>query len=323
MEFVLALILFVSLDIVPLMRDLALLLLLGSVVSISSSCDSSNKTGKPKESAARSPRVSLLGPNDEVLVYEQEGDSIRLRVCQKNTARSEIEDGCQPAQGTSEVVMSERSFRALVNEGLATVDKRILSPKQKKLFQRDLLVLREMNGKPIRRVLKHSQDGGGIAYNMLLRLATVETCDPSKVEQAAAGYMCRADDVVWKIESQAYAGKRVYRDMKSGIRVTAPLDGKHSQYSAEGLCKNGFHLPTGYPAGINGKYGLPTQDSDFTTLENDHVRDVVPGIKNNWLWSSSLFPSNSVSAFEFNGYDGNIDIIFRGALYEEVVCVAR
>jgi hypothetical protein len=67
--------------------------------------------------------IGLIGPNGEVISYEKEGDSIRLRVCAKNTLKDEIESGfgCKLADGTSEVVLSEKDFRGLISVSLGKI----------------------------------------------------------------------------------------------------------------------------------------------------------------------------------------------------------
>lgn len=339
--------------------------------------------------------IGLFGPNGEVISYEKEGNTIHLRVCQKNTLASEIsaDQGCQLADGTSEVVMSESDFRGLVNTGLAKIDKSQLSQQQKTLLERDLTdlpslddkrkqlgelqkqlqrledfkaqnpqdydanderrlkdqiqcikdslsgygdiidaknqvagivdsLLVDMNGKPLRRTLKHSSDGNGIAYNLLRSLASVDACDPGKVSKAPSGYMCRAGTVMWKVENDTYAGKRVYRDMKSGLKVTEPLDGTSNQYNAGARCNNGYRLPSGYPSSINGQYGFPNQDSDFTALESDNIRQVVPGMSSHWFWSSSVVPDVTYYAYVFSGNYGGIGDGSRDYNSGAALCVA-
>src|SRR5579862_4092598 len=79
--------------------------------------------------------IGIFTPNGEVISYENEGDTIHIRVCQKNTLASEIsgDQGCPLADGTSEVVMSESDFRGLANNGLAKIDLPSLDDRRQQL----------------------------------------------------------------------------------------------------------------------------------------------------------------------------------------------
>lgn len=361
--------------------------------------------------SAHAGSVGVFGPNGEVISYEKKSDGIHVRVCQKNSLTSEIESdsGCTLAEGTSEVVLSEKDFRTLVKTRIARIDKSALSAAQKTILERALTdlpsldakrqqlknlqaqlkkiqaqlkrldafkgenphdydlneeknflneektlkdhvnsvkdslagyaeiidaknqvsqiidqLITDMDGKPMKQVFRRSQGGTGIAYYLLRGLASVEACDPAKVATAESGYICRADLALWLVNSDTYAGKRVYTDLKSGLKVTETVATKINQYDAEKQCKDGFSLPTGYPSSQNGTNGFPKQDSEFVRLESDHIRDVVPGMNDNkWFWSSSVLANNTYFAYDFFGFNGYIDYDNRGYVFPNsaVVCV--
>lgn len=180
----------------------------------------------------------------------------------------------------------------------------------------------DMGAEKVKRTLRYSQDKTGIAFNVLKEIATVDACDPGKVARAASGYMCRAGGVMWKVENETYANKRVYRDMKSGLKVTEPLDGTSNHDNAASRCKDGYWLPSGYLTLWNGDYGFPNQDSEFVTLRRDGVRSVVPGMKEHWFWSSSVNPGYSYSAYYFRGGTGDISIVARETGDGSIICVS-
>lgn len=157
----------------------------------------------------------------------------------------------------------------------------------------------------------------------------VESCNPDKVAQAPAGYACQAGNALWTIDASTYSGKRVYLDLTSKLKVTAPLDESTTLQGARKLCATGgFSLPTGYPSYFKGELGFPNSDSDFTTLEADHFRDVVPGVVSSYhrfLWSTTP-AQDSVGieeAYSLNSLSGEIstDLVFDDSL--RVVCISR
>ena len=124
--------------------------------------------------------------------------------------------------------------------------------------------------------------------------AVADACDPSRVASALPGYTCRAGNAVWRIEEEQYEGVRVYHDLTSDLRVTAPLSYASTLFNAPKLCKNNFRLPSGYTPDVNGKYGwFPPQDSDFTVLHRDSVRSVVFGMAGHAFLTSSVGPCDS------------------------------
>ena len=174
-----------------------------------------------------------------------------------------------------------------------------------------------MDGNPSGKILKHSQVGGTIAYNLLRAIAKVEECDPETMRIAPAGYMCQAGRVLWRVGAGNYAGRRIYVDMRSGMKVTGML-GLNKMYEAHGRCNHGFRLPSGTPDQTSSL----ADDSDFQTLINDNIGQVVPDLHGNQYWSSSYIdgpPEEIRRAYAYRGGRIILDDVGNDA---EVLCVS-
>src|SRR5262249_18413373 len=159
--------------------------------------------------------------------------------------------------------------------------------------------------------------------------SATETCDPQTVAKAVKGYTCvvktKSGSVDWRVEAVIATESRTFRvmkDLKSGLYVSDDM-GKHSHESAvhENLCQSSdysnkrgnltsltWRLPSGYPRSLNGKNGFPNHDSDFVILEDDGIRQVIPGISSKYFVSSSEAgkPADYIS-YGFDGEFGGID----------------
>src|SRR5262245_8082108 len=169
-------------------------------------------------------------------------------------------------------------------------------------------------------------------------------CDPQTVEKAAPGYTCvvktKGGPVSWRVEavSQGSRPSRIMKDLKSGLYVSGDL-GKHSHESAvqQKLCNSPdysnqrgnltsvtWRLPTGYPRSLNGKNGFPNHDSDFVILEDDGIRQVIPGLGNKYLVSSSeAGKSGDFMSYGFDGEFGGLDPGCNGNGMASLRCVAQ
>ncbi len=146
-----------------------------------------------------------------------------------------------------------------------------------------------------------------------------EPCDPQTVAKAETGYSClvqtTSGSVSWRVEAVLTKNRkfRVVKDLRSGLYVSDDM-GKHPHESTvnQNLCQSPaysnqkgnltsvtWRLPSGYPRDLNGKKGFPNRDSDFVVLEDDGIRQVVPGLVNKWFLSSS----DPGDGFSY-GYDG-------------------
>jgi hypothetical protein len=159
-----------------------------------------------------------------------------------------------------------------------------------------------------------------MVWNFTSRAGGLDACDVQVTAKAAQGYTCtvktKSGPVTWRVEAVVAGSRtfRVFQDLKSGLYVSDDL-GKHSQDSAvkQKLCESpdyaghrgnltrvSWRVPTGYPASLNGKKGLPGRDSDFVALEADGIREVIPNLNGKWFVSSSDVEGDT---FPY-GYDG-------------------
>lgn len=150
-----------------------------------------------------------------------------------------------------------------------------------------------------------------------------DPCDPQAVAKAEAGYACvvqtKSGPVSWRVEAVVTGSRkfRVVKDLKSGLYVSDDL-GKHPHDPAvkQNLCQSPaysnqrgnlasvtWRMPSGYPRALNGTNGFPNRDSDFVVLDDDGIREVVPGLANKVFMSSSE-PSSPTNDGAF-GYDGD------------------
>ena len=175
--------------------------------------------------------------------------------------------------------------------------------------------------------------------------SATETCDPQTIAKAVKGYTCvvktKSGSVAWRVEAVILTESRTFRvmkDLKSGLYVSDDM-GKHSLESAvkENLCQSpdysnqrgnltsvSWRLPSGYPRSLNGKNGFPNHDSDFVVLEDDGVRQVIPGISSKYFVSSSEAGKTAdYISYGFDGEFGGIDAGCNGNGMASLRCVAQ
>ncbi len=106
-------------------------------------------------------------------------------------------------------------------------------------------LLTDMVGKPVKRSLSASQDGGGVPYNLLRGVLSFEPCHPETTDNAENGYVCRAGDAFWQIElaDPAQSASRIFHDLKSDLRVLSPRFRQYDLRMARHRCPEGYHLP--------------------------------------------------------------------------------
>jgi len=175
--------------------------------------------------------------------------------------------------------------------------------------------------------------------------SSTEACDPQTIAKAVKGYTCvvkaKGGSVAWRVEAVISTESRTFRvmkDLKSGLYVGDDM-GKHSHEFAvkQNLCDSpdyssqtgnltsvSWRLPSGYPRSLNGKNGFPNHDSDFVILEDDGIRQVIPGISSKYFVSSSEAgkPADYIS-YGFDGEFGGIDAGCNGNGMASLRCVAQ
>ena len=175
--------------------------------------------------------------------------------------------------------------------------------------------------------------------------SSTEACDPQTIAKAVKGYTCvvkaKGGSVAWRVEAVISTESRTFRvmkDLKSGLYVSDDM-GKHSHEFAvkQNLCDSpdysnqrgnltsvSWRLPSGYPRSLNGKNGFPNHDSDFVILEDDGIRQVIPGISSKYFVSSSEAgkPADYIS-YGFDGEFGGIDAGCNGNGMASLRCVAQ
>ena len=175
--------------------------------------------------------------------------------------------------------------------------------------------------------------------------SSTEACDPQTIAKAVKGYTCvvktKSGSVAWRVEAVISTESRMFRvmkDLKSGLYVGDDM-GKHSHEFAvkQNLCDSpdyssqtgnltsvSWRLPSGYPRSLNGKNGFQNHDSDFVILEDDGIRQVIPGISSKYFVSSSEAgkPADYIS-YGFDGEFGGIDAGCNGNGMASLRCVAQ
>jgi hypothetical protein len=175
--------------------------------------------------------------------------------------------------------------------------------------------------------------------------SSTEACDPQTIAKAVKGYTCvvkaKGGSVAWRVEAVISTKSRTFRvmkDLKSGLYVSDDM-GKHSHEFAvkQNLCDSpdysnhrgnltsvSWRLPSGYPRSLNGKNGFPNHDSDFVILEDDGIRQVIPGISSKYFVSSSEAGKLSdYMSYGFDGEFGGIDAGCNGNGMASLRCVAQ
>ena len=175
--------------------------------------------------------------------------------------------------------------------------------------------------------------------------SSTEACDPQTIAKAVKGYTCvvkaKGGSVAWGVEAVISTESRTFRvmkDLKSGLYVSDDM-GKHSHEFAvkQNLCDSpdysnhrgnltsvSWRLPSGYPRSLNGKNGFPNHDSDFVVLEDDGIRQVIPGISSKYFVSSSEAGKLSdYISYGFDGEFGGIDAGCNGNGMASLRCVTQ
>jgi hypothetical protein len=157
-----------------------------------------------------------------------------------------------------------------------------------------------------------------------------EACDTDLIENAPSGYTCSVGGSVWRVESpvvkSTILGSNRYRtsgtflNLNTGIKVLKREGTNYRLDVNEHDCERfGYVLPSGYPENLNGKLGMPNEDSDFVKLEKHHIRDVIPGIKpRSWdvpgpdsdLYYLSSTPANHPVYHYYYAYTWNGEITY-------------
>jgi len=160
-------------------------------------------------------------------------------------------------------------------------------------------LVKDMAGPKAPHPFRDSSDGSQLGYRLLKNLINPPACSTALTGSAPVGTACLAGDATWLV-SKTDQGVRVFRDLKSGMALT-PMDarGFYSQSQAGAICEGqSFLLPAA---------------QEFTLLEQDHVRDVVPALLFHRSWTSDYR-----QAFGTSGQIEKLDNKESGA----VVCLA-
>ena len=172
----------------------------------------------------------------------------------------------------------------------------------------------------------------GIANRRTSRASALPACDAQAIAKAGRGYVCivrtKGGPVSWRVEAVVVSANRTFRvfqDQKSGLYVSDDL-GRHSHdsvmkkspcASADFAAQTGnlasvtWRVPSGYPRELNGKKGFPEHDSDFVVLEENGIRDAIPGLTTKWFTSSSEEDGDK-SLYSSYGYDGEFGAVNAG-----------
>lgn len=110
-----------------------------------------------------------------------------------------------------------------------------------------------------------------------------EPCNTILMASSPAGYVCNQQGAHWRVENELYRGHRVYRYLEGKLKVavlTETVGGNGHHMNADEAaksCRDGFHVPTGYPHRFNGaQYGFPDKDSEFETLIKGGFYTAIP-----------------------------------------------
>ncbi len=152
--------------------------------------------------------------------------------------------------------------------------------------------------------------------------SSTEACDPQTIAKAVKGYTCvvkaKGGSAAWRVEAVISTESRTFRVVKD--LCDSP---DYSNHRAN-LTSVSWRLPSGYPRSLNGKNGFPNHDSDFVILEDDGIRQVIPGSSSKYFVSSSEAgkPADYIS-YGFDGEFGGIDAGCNGNGMASLRCVAQ
>ncbi|MEK6706058.1 MAG: hypothetical protein AAB116_17835 [Candidatus Poribacteria bacterium] len=178
----------------------------------------------------------------------------------------------------------------------------------------------DMNGSKLITTLRHSKNGREIAFNLFKNaLTNVDKCDATKTKKAKDGYVCRVGKVLWQVEGTTDSGKRVYRNLKTGVAVSNVLRGKYNLKTSGKACREDSNVKWQLPSGSDSAH----DHESFLSLAIDGFLSVVPGIDGKRFLSSSF---DDTKVLAFNKVLGHMEKInFSDSRYDDlsVICVGK
>jgi len=150
----------------------------------------------------------------------------------------------------------------------------------------------------------------------------MKQCQNMDLRKAPENTICRTykTGAQWQLVTRTEKGHEVWKDINTGLLWSDTLDSHSNFDTAQDRCHAHDSFDArGQLADVN--FVVPSAD-DFITAEQDGIREVVPNMKYQFFWSSSVNPNYAGTAFGFDGDYGNVVGFDRSSLDGSVRCVS-
>ena len=225
----------------------------------------------------------------------------------------------------------ERIEAALKEEGKtdylvnlkASTESKLQDVREAIALQSDVIdnLIKEMDGAELKRVLKHEDDKGGIAFNLLHEMVSIKKCGDLSGVQKPGTTCITSQGVVFVRVSKPEAGWRAATANGKAWFNAVKTNVNHAE--ARAFCERpGFALPTLEDYESFSAYFEQDSRGYFTDAGRKELHALFPNMADKWFWSDAFRPGVSDWAHAFNGSSGNYDVRGLGYVYNAVRCVS-
>jgi hypothetical protein len=207
----------------------------------------------------------------------------------------------------------------------ASTESKLQDVREAIALQSDVIdnLIKEMDGAELKRVLKHEDDKGGIAFNLLHEMVSIKKCGDLSGVQKPGTTCITSKGIVFVRVSKPESGWRAAT--ANGKAWFDAVKTSVNHHEARAFCERpGFALPTQEDYESFSAYFERDSRGYFTDAGRKDLYALFPNMADKWFWSDTLLPGDSDVAYGFGGYSGGFVNVTRGYryVYLAVRCVS-